>query len=256
MYISKGGRQIIMKISIITPAYNCEKYIVETIDSVLAQTYIDWEMLIIDDCSTDDTVKIIKTYNDKRIKYYKTQNNIGAFGARNIGIEKAVGDFICFLDSDDIWTKDKLQKQLKFMKNNRCDVSTHGYDYINETGNKIKGTVVPLKQFTLQSYMGNTCINIDTVMLNTKSIDKIYFKDIKKREDAMYWIDVLGHGHIIMGMDDIMASYRLHRGQISGNKIEMALRTFKFYMTQPYVNKLSAMICFVKYIINAILKRI
>jgi len=115
---------------------------------------------------------------------------------------------------------------------------------------------VLLKQFTLQSYMGNTCINIDTVMLNTKSIDKIYFKDIKKREDAMYWIDVLGHGHIIMGMDDIMASYRLHRGQISGNKIEMALRTFKLYMTQPYVNKLSAMICFVKYIINAILKRI
>ena len=142
------------------------------------------------------------------------------------------------------------------MKNNRCDVSTHGYDYIDEAGNKIKGNVIPLKQFTLKSYMGNTCINMDTVMLNTKSMGKMYFKNEPKREDCAYWIDVLGHGHIIMGMNDIMASYRLHGGQISGNKIEMALRTFMVYMKQPYINKISAIICFIKYAINATLKRI
>lgn len=245
-------------ISIIIPAYNSEKYIIETINSVLAQTYKDWELLIVDDCSTDDTAKIIKSYvkKDNRIKYFKTDKNTGAFCARNIGIKKAVGDFICFLDSDDVWTKDKLKTQLQFMQNNICDVSSHGYDYIDETGNKIKGKVLPLKQFTLKSYMSNTCISMDTVMLNIKTMGKQYFPPVERREDCAFWIDLLGQGYSIYGMDKIMASYRLHKNQVSNNKIDMALLNFKIYMKQPYINKISAMICFVKYMINAVLKRI
>ena len=243
-------------ISIVTPAYNAQKYIGETISSVLEQTYADWEMLIIDDCSTDNTAEIIKSYNDKRIKYFKTPNNMGAFGARNIGIEKATGDFICFLDADDIWAKGKLEKQLKFMQKNKCDVSSHGYDYIDEVGNKIKGNVIPLEHFTLKSYMGNTCIGMSTVMLNTRSMGKMYFKNEPKREDTAYWIDILGHGHIIMGFNDVLSSYRLHFNQVSSNKIEMAIRILKLYMKQPYVNKITAMCCFLKYVVNAILKRL
>ena len=247
-----------MKVSIIIPAYNCEAYISRTLDSVVNQSYSNWECLVIDDCSQDNGANIIQKYQqlDIRIKYLRTENNMGAFGARNVGIENAIGDYICFLDADDIWHKDKVKYQLDFMKEHDCDVSTHGYNYIDENDNEIKSAVVPLADFTLKIYMGNTCINMDTVMLDVSRMGKRYFINEPKREDTRYWIDILGQNYVIKGMDNVLASYRIHKGQISGNKVEMVLRTLNLYMKQPYINKWTAMLCFVKYVINAIIKRI
>ena len=121
-------------VSVIVPAYNCEKFIGETIDSVLAQTYKNWEMIIVDDCSSDHTRDIVLEFasQDSRIKYYFLQENSGAAVARNTAMERAKGEYMAFLDSDDIWLPEKLEKQLSFMKENDVAFSSTSYELIDE----------------------------------------------------------------------------------------------------------------------------
>lgn len=245
-------------ISIIIPAYNAQQYLPTTLDSVLAQDFTNWECHIINDCSPDNTQSVIDDYvaQDARFKTQTTPHNMGAFGARNLGINSCGGQYICFLDADDVWHPHKLSAQYKFMQTNPCHISCHAYDYINETGNTIKNTVTPLPNFTLQSYMGNTCINMDTVMIDTHKTGKLQFKNAPKREDTQFWIDALGTGKTILGMPDVLASYRIHGGQISGNKAEMAIRTLHLYLNQPYINKWQGLTRWLNYTINATLKRL
>ena len=126
-------------VSIITPCWNCEKYIAETIESVLAQTYDNWEMIIVDDCSTDHSYEIALEYSkkDNRIKVYRMEQNSGAARCRNRAIEKSKGEYLAFIDSDDIWLPEKLEKQLKFMHENGCNFSFTEYEHIDEKGEKI-----------------------------------------------------------------------------------------------------------------------
>jgi glycosyltransferase involved in cell wall biosynthesis len=123
-------------VSIITPNYNCVQFIAQTIESVLAQTYQNWELIIIDDCSTDGSYEIARSYakRDKRIKVFRMEKNSGAALARNKGIELSHGDYLAFLDSDDIWISEKLEKQLQFMQTNNCDFSFTEYEHIDERG--------------------------------------------------------------------------------------------------------------------------
>ena len=245
-------------VSIVIPAYGAEKYLAKTLDSVLEQDYAHWECWVVDDCSTDGTADIIKQYADRdsRIKYLQTPENMGAFGARNLGMDHMRGRYLCFLDADDIWDFQKISTQLSYMQDKDCHITCHAYNYIDEIGALIKGIVTPLPEFDLQSYMGNTCINMDTVMIDTHKTGKLTFRNAKKREDTQFWIDALGQNMTILGMTHILASYRIHGGQISGNKVEMALRTLHLYLKQPYVSKITAFGCWFNYMINATLKRL
>ena len=245
-------------ISIVIPAYGAESYIHKTLDSVIAQDHDHWECIIVDDCSPDKTIDIITQYsnNDSRFKILKTPYNMGAFGARNMGIEAISGDYVCFLDADDIWHPKKLSIQLAFMEKTGCDISCHAYNYIDENDKPIKNNVVPLPEFNIISYMKNTCINMDTVMLNIQKTGTLKFKNAPKREDTQFWIDALGSQKSILGMPDVLASYRIHGGQVSGNKLEMAIRTLCLYLKQPYIGKTQAIICWGHYMINATLKRL
>ena len=177
-------------VSVITPTYNCAKFIGETIESVQAQTYQQWEMIIVDDCSTDNTKEIVDKYikEDSRIKYFCLKNNSGAAVARTKAMELANGEYMAFLDSDDIWTEEKLKKQLAFMKKHDVAFSCTAYEQIDENGkllNKIIKTVpkADYNRVLLDCPVGNS-----TVMYNVEKMGKFEVPNIRKRNDDALWL--------------------------------------------------------------------
>ena len=168
------------KVSIITPSYNTARFIEETINSVLNQTYTDWELIIVDDCSKDNTDEVVAKYTDDRIIYIKNEKNSGAAVSRNRALREATGRWIAFLDSDDLWEKDKLQKQIDFMEKNGYAFSYTAYRKINEDSEPIGGAIRGPKKvgkFALHNYCWMGCL---TVMYDSEKIGLIQIEDIKR----------------------------------------------------------------------------
>lgn len=238
-------------VSIITPVYNSENYISDTIKSVLKQTYENWEMLIVDDCSTDNTAKVINQFDDHRIKYLKLNKNSGAAVARNLALEKANGRYIAFLDADDIWKPEKIEKQLEFMIINRFGFTYTGYEILGEKKNKV--IKVPPK-LSYGKYMINTIIGTLTVMLDRDIVGEVRLVDVKKDHDSMTWAKLLREGNTAYGLNEPLAIYRKVSGSISNNKLRAAKNHWN---NCRRVEKLSFPKClyyFIFYSINAIKK--
>lgn len=203
-------------VSIITPTYNCGSFISETIESVLAQTYANWEMIIVDDCSTDDTKGLVKKYSDRdnRIKYHCLEKNSGAAVARNRALELAKGRWIAFLDSDDLWNEDKLEKQLKFMTDNDISFSYHEYTEIDEEGEclgvKVSG-ISKVNTFQMFSCCWPGCLS---VMYDRDKIGEVRIKDIKKNNDTALWLKVVKKSPCYLLKADL-AKYRRRKGSIT-----------------------------------------
>ena len=177
-------------VSIISPSYNCEKFIGKTIDSVLAQTYENWELIIVDDCSTDNTDAVVAKYNDKRIKYLKNEKNSGAAVSRNKALREAKGRWIAFLDSDDLWLPKKLEKQIHFMESNGYHFSYTNYEEIDEDGNKLDVKVTGPKVISktgMFNYCWPGCL---TVMYDAEAYGLLQIEDIKKNNDYAMWLKV------------------------------------------------------------------
>lgn len=206
-------------VSIITPSYNCVKYIGETIESILAQTYQNWELLITDDCSTDNSCDIIEKYArfDQRIKLFKLKKNSGAGIARNNSILEAKGRFIAFCDSDDRWYPDKLEKQLKFMKNTDCSMSYSSYLTCEEDGTP-NGIVVCRNKETLSSLKKDDKIGCLTVIYDTEKVGKVYMPELKKRQDWAMKLRILQTCGKAFGIKEPLAYYRLRSNSISRDK--------------------------------------
>ena len=208
-------------VSIITPSYNSEQFIGKTIDSALSQTYQNWEMIIVDDCSPDKSNRIIEQYinKDNRIKLIKLEENSGPAIARNRAIEEAKGRYIAFLDSDDYWDKNKLSKQLNFMKEKNCELSFTAYVSIDElTGETLRYIEVPpcvdYKTLLKQNIMG--CL---TVIYDTKRLGKVMMPNIVKRQDYALWLKMLKRVPCAYGLDESLAYYRVRDFSVSSNKI-------------------------------------
>ncbi|BBG60528.1 glycosyltransferase family 2 protein [Providencia rustigianii] len=244
-------------ISIIMPCYNSSLYIRETIESVLNQKYTNYELIIVDDCSTDNTVEIIQSYTDARIKLIPTSQNGGAGKARNLGLKNASFDFIAFIDADDIWDIEKLDYQVKFLlKNPDVDVVCTGYSFIDEYANPISGKVIPDSDITLDSYMRNTCIGCSTALINKKNKGDICFSEIRLRQDTHLWISLLIKNYNIKGISESLVQYRVRKNQISGNKINAAIKTFKLYWGFKEISAHKRIINYFFYAINGIAKRL
>ena len=208
-------------VSIITPAFNSAKYISETIQSVLNQTYDNWELLIVDDGSLDNTVDIVKrfTKQDNRIHLYRLKSNSGPAVSRNKGITEAKGQYIAFLDADDLWKPEKLETQLNFMKSENCDICFSSYELINEKGfplNKLVKAVPVLnyKKLLKSNYVGNL-----TGIYNAVVLGKITVPNLKKRQDWLLWIKAIKKsGKPAKGIQESLAYYRVHKSSISSNK--------------------------------------
>lgn len=210
-------------ISIITPTYNCERFIGETIESVLKQTYKNWEMIIVDDCSTDNTYEVVKKYadNDSRIKYYLLEENSGAAVARTKAMQLATGDYMAFLDSDDLWISNKLECQLKFMKENNYNFTCTEYEQIDENGKSLN-KVIKVKNKTNYNGVLLSCpVGNSTVMYNVSKMGKFQVPNIRKRNDDALWLQMLKKEEYIYGLDNILMEYRIRTNSISSNKLDL-----------------------------------
>lgn len=208
-------------ISIITPTYNCAQFIGETIKSVINQTYTNWEMIIVDDASNDNTEKVVKSIKDERIKYIRLKENSGAATARNIAMENASGKFMAFLDSDDIWIKDKLEKQVKFMIDNNYNFTCTAYEKMNEKGDSLNKVFKPKKKADYNRILLDCPVGNSTVMYNVSNLGKFQVPNIRKRNDDALWLQILKKEKFIYGMPDILMKYRIRNNSISSNKLSL-----------------------------------
>lgn len=218
-------------VTVIMPAYNSAAYIAHSIRSVQQQTYEQWELLIIDDASIDNTVGIIKNFmaQDSRIKLHTLPTNQGAGFARNIGIKAATGTYISFLDADDLWKPQKLEKQLKLMAEEHIDVCYSSYELINAEGVKKKQHIKALKRLTFKKLRKANYIGNLTGIYNAARLGKIYCPLVRKRQDWGLWLLAVQKGGPAIGISEPLAVYRIRNNSISGNKIEMLQYNYIIY---------------------------
>lgn len=248
------------KVSIITPVYNSEKYLKETIENVIKQIYENWEMILVDDCSTDKSEEVIREYlkTDERIKYFKLKENSGAAIARNYALKNATGRFIAYLDADDLWKEDKLEKQIKFMLENNYAFSCTSYEKIDEDGiSKNKIVKMPAK-VDYQMFLRNTIIQTVGVVVDTKITGKelLIMPNIRRRQDAATWCQLLKNNYCCYGMEDVLSYYRVVSNSLSSNKIKAVKGTWYLYRKIENLSLLKSCFCFVGYAWNACKKRI
>lgn len=248
------------KISIITPVYNCEKLIEKTIECVLEQTYKNWEWLLVDDCSPDDSAIIIKKYakNDNRIKYFKLSENSGAAVARNKALAESTGRFVAYLDADDLWKSDKLEKQVKFMLENQYSFTCTDYEKITETGNSLNKIIKIPKKVDYNLFLRNTIIQTVGVMVDTKLTGKELLKmpNIRRRQDAATWCQLLKNGHDCYECSENLSYYRVVTNSLSSNKFKAIKMNWYWYRKIEKLPLWKACYCFIGYAFNGVRKRI
>jgi glycosyltransferase involved in cell wall biosynthesis len=206
-----------IKVSIITPNYNGARFIEYSIQSVINQTYKDWELIIVDDCSADNSVKIIENYKDIRIKTLKNRQNMGAAESRNNGIRHASGEIIAFLDSDDIWKQNKLEEQIKWYKKYNAAIVFSNYDLIDEQGNHLNKVITAPRTLTYEDLLKSNHIGCLTGSYNVKLLGKRYF--IRHgHEDYILWLSILKEGYKAVNINQCLASRRVLRESLSSNK--------------------------------------
>ena len=213
-------------VSVIMPTYNCGAYIAESIDSVLAQTLSSWELIVVDDCSTDNTEEIVSNYSKQypNIFFYKLEENGGPAAARSLAIKMARGKYCAFLDSDDLWMPDKLEKQIRFMQEKGALFSCTAYRQISETGEDLHTRINPPRLITYKKcvLLGNPIGNL-TAMYDQEKLGKFEVPPIKKRNDFALWLQILKKTPYCYGMEDVLSKYRLGRhGSVSHNKLIQA----------------------------------
>ena len=228
-------------VSIIMPNYNGAKYIKASIESVLAQTYTNWELLIVDDCSTDNSLNVMQSIVDPRIRIIRSEINSGTAVSRNYGLQQAKGRWIAFLDSDDLWVKDKLEKQITFMKNNNIAFSYTDYD-VFDSSNKVVSTFKPkLTMVTYKNILKHNCIGCLTVMYDSAKLGKVLMPiNAIKREDVACWLSILKKGVNAYCFRETLAQYRVHSNSVSANKFKMVKYQWNIYRN---VEELSLLKC-------------
>lgn len=210
-------------VSVITPTYNCAKYIGETIEAVQAQTYNNWEMIIVDDCSSDTTQEIVKNYSDvdPRIHYIYREINSGPAIARTEAMNIANGEYMAFCDSDDLWMPTKLEKQLKYMKEKDYAFTCTAYEQIDEKGNGMDRVIDVVHKCDYKRLLLDCPVGNSTVMYSVKKMGKFEVPNIRKRNDDALWLQMLKKEPYIYGMSDVLMKYRIRNNSVSSNKFRV-----------------------------------
>ena len=218
-------------VSVITPTYNCAAFIGRTIESVQAQTYKNWEMIIVDDRSKDNTREVVEKYmlSDKRIEYICLEKNSGAAVARTRAMKEAAGEYMAFLDSDDLWKPDKLEKQLEYMKKNKINFSCTAYEQIDEGGKPLGKIIKTVKRTSYNRLLLDCPVGNSTVMYNVNVMGKFEVPNIRKRNDDALWLTMLKKEKYIYGMPDVLMEYRVRQNSISSNKLSLIKYHWQLY---------------------------
>lgn len=242
-------------VTIITPSYNSSIFILKTLKSVTSQSFDNWEMIIVDDCSSDNSVEVIQSFADQepRIKLIQLEKNSGAAVARNKAIEAASGRFIAFLDSDDLWLPDKLEKQVQFMLDQDIAFSFSAYEKIDETGN-VFGTVGVPKKTGYHDLLKTCSIGCLTAMYDVEKLGKVYMPVNTKREDFATWLTILKQVDYAYGMPDVLAQYRVYASQSSAKKAKMAKENWRLYRDIEQLGVFKSAYYFAHYAVRGVLR--
>jgi teichuronic acid biosynthesis glycosyltransferase TuaG len=242
-------------VSIITPSFNSSRFIEECIGSVLSQKYDNWELLIVDDCSSDNTCELIKKYNDTRIVLIQLENNIGPAEARNVAIRQAKGKYIAFLDSDDFWEPQKLEKQISFMEKEDIAFSFSAYQPMSEDGSKLYSIIHAPKIVTYSSYLKNTIIGCLTVVIDREKTGDFEMPNIRSSHDMVLWLLIMRRGFTAYGLDENLAKYRIVSTSNTASKWHAAKDVWKVYREIEKLSFFYSSWCFLNYAFNALIKR-
>lgn len=242
-------------VSIIMPNYNSEKYVEETIKSVLSQTYQNWELIFVDDCSTDKSLDIAKSFKDDRIKILQNSTNSGAAVSRNLAIKQAKGKWIAFLDSDDLWTCNKLDTQLKYMKDNDVSFCFTDYDVVNEENEMVSVFKPKLAVCSYKDILKHNHIGCLTVIYDAEKLGKVEMPtDAIKREDVACWLKILKGGVKGFCLHENLAKYKVHSNSVSSNKLKMMKYQWQVYRKVEKINFFKSIYYLACWAINGIFK--
>ena len=250
-------------VSIIVPVYRAQAFIAETIAMVRKQTYHNWELILVDDASPDDSAKLIqnmideKSTEEERIRLIRKEKNEGAAKARNTGIALAQGRYIAFLDADDIWFPDKLEKELAFMKKKQAGFAFTAYEFGDENAKGTGKTVTVPEQLTYRKALSRTVIFTTTVIFDTKVIPKelIRMPEVESEDTATWW-KILRAGYTAYGLNEVLAIYRRPEKSLSSNKFIAMKRIWNLYRKEEKLALPDSIFCFCLWAIRATLRRI
>lgn len=246
-------------ISIVVPVYQVERFIEETIESVQSQTYENWELLLVDDCSKDRSCVLIekKAEKDTRIHLIRQNTNQGAAEARNCGVRHAKGRYLCFLDSDDLWEPDKLECELRFIQKKQAGFVFTGYEFADEDGKGLGKIVRVPENISYTNALKNTTIFTSTVMIDRSKIEDkdIFMPKIASEDTATWWhlLKVYGRAY---GLDQNLVKYRRSANTLSSNKLEAIKRIWKLYRKQESLNIFYSVYCMCLWALRAVLRRV
>lgn len=252
-------------ISIVIPVYNASPYLKDTIRTIEEQTYSNWEVIFVDDASTDESLQILQKFKAEnlkngrrnRVEILSSTKNKGPAAARNAGIKATKGKYLVFLDADDVWDKNKLKKQLAFQKEKGCAFSFTGYEFADETATR-NGTVVHVpEKISYEEALKNTTISTITVMFDREKIPEelLLMPENCQREDTATWWNILKHNYTAYGLDEPLSVYRRHAGSHSANKVKAVIGTWRMYREQEGLSIWKTVYYMVHYIYGAVKRR-
>lgn len=244
-------------ISIIIPCYNSADFITTTINSVIDQTYRNWELVIVDDKSKDDSCKVIEAFVQKHsnIKLIKLEQNGGVSNARNVGLENAKGKYIAFLDSDDVWLKDKLVKQVSYMEEKSLPMTFCAYNRIDEAGAIISRKIEVPYSVNYRQLLSHNVIIFSTSLTLKSVIGDTKFKKAG-HEDWIFWLDIFKKPFSGYGINEPLVLYRIRQGSVSSNKLKVIGFTWKILRESEKLGFIESAFLFIKYAFATVWKRL
>lgn len=246
-------------ISIVVPVYNAERFLNETVKTVQNQTYQNWELLLVDDCSTDMSLAIAQDYagKDARVRSVRQETNQGAANARNRGIQEAKGRYLCFLDADDLWAPEKLEEELAFMAKKQAAFVFTGYEFADEAGNGLGKVVRVPEEITYREALKNTTIFTSTVMLDRERVEDEYmYMPRVPSEDTATWWQLLKKYDVAYGLDMNLVKYRRSENTLSSNKWIAIQRIWNLYRRQEGMSIIKSLYCMFFWAVRAVIRRV
>lgn len=229
-------------VSVITPIYNSAEYLSQTVNSVLQQTYPEWELILIDDCSEDSSLSIAKSFaeKDKRIRILQMPENGGMASAINLGCKNAQGRYIAFLDSDDVWLPEKLEKQVQFIQENNYAITCTSYIQVSEDGSRTGRLFKARKKVDYRRMLLDCPVGHSTVVYDTEALGVQVVPNIRKRSDDALWLQILKFEPYIWGLQETLVQYRLRGKSLSRNKFALVKYHWKLYREIEHMSILSS----------------
>ena len=248
-------------ISIVVPVYNAAPYIENTVQMVLQQTYQDYELILVDDCSTDNSValleELLEQRKDVRLRLVKKERNQGAAAARNTGLDMASGRYIAFLDADDVWLPHRLEAGLRFMEEKKAGFVFSAYEFGDEQARGTGKIVHVPEKLTYRKALSRTVVFTTTTLFDTTLVPKELLRmPTVPSEDTATWWQILRNGHVAYGLDQVLAIYRRPAKSLSSNKLVALQRIWNLYRKQEKLGLFSSAFYFCFWALRATLRRI